>query len=893
MAVQIDFAMPLGHATSGPFTNFPAGTVTIGKPFRQPFDFDGQAANFAPGLDFVIADSPVTARSNLYAFVGGILEFFPAVAPRRDRLVLELRPAAGPNMQDLFRRFTLETPPLQVVYENVDVALTRAAISTLITTAGHVARTGVIPAALATSLALPNPKTQTIDRALGPTNTPAVLNAILDQFLKVTAAAAEVVKISVDAADFIAVAGTRDAATRGCLWSLLDLGHQILSPYFFLKQFIDGQSSTGSPKVTTRSLTSLTIGQPVLGLQNAATSLNPRERVTITVGTTSFPQIPFSLGPLGEFHGFPLFPAGASKARWERRLIPSAPPAGSVVSQIEARTASAAHTPVPIQAAGLTGAAALAKVQTIWASYGATVNAICTEIGIPCELVVAIMAKESGASESAYRLEPLLEIERATLAKSPVANLIKSYDKTIGVAGTASAVASQAARASLLNVHSDNDGRPRTDLRVQLNGTSTRTFKKFVSWAKPWKASARGRRHFLIDDQRDTFVAVVRGVRPVTAGGGPSNRMCDFTVDDQQLDLDRGKFTANARTPLQKCSSSRPHETQAANTIRYYKPDDACVSVPPATTATAAAVQYTVARSATLRALYVDVATANKPTANVVVSVVRVVGTTETVLITTTLAANTASAAETTVTAAVSTNDLLSVKIETGAAPVTGIRVRVHLAPVNGATVYLLDGCGFLAPTANNTCNEFPSTGANPGDAVRGANGNAEHPMTWDELCQVIDQIQGNNISPGAIQTLISAADSVLTTAQRAQPNLVANLAGVNVTPPPTGANHFSRYFAETAAPGAPRPRGWLLQAPNSILCGACHMKVRYAASSFDFPAVCGGFNTGSVSKSVSDWGVNVSADYWPKALVYYNAAVAFFEGPTPPNPVPAVRYRP
>jgi hypothetical protein len=107
-----------------------------------------------------------------------LIEFFPADASGGARLVLGFDPSLQSDMLSLFKRFTLETPPLQVIYENIDVPRTRDAISALLRTRGHVSRTSqvVLP---------PATRPQSIDHALGTTPPPAVLAAILDQIFKV------------------------------------------------------------------------------------------------------------------------------------------------------------------------------------------------------------------------------------------------------------------------------------------------------------------------------------------------------------------------------------------------------------------------------------------------------------------------------------------------------------------------------------------------------------------------------------------------------------------------------------------------------------------------------------------------------------------------------------
>jgi hypothetical protein len=89
----------------------------------------------------------------------------------------------------------------------------------------------------------------------------------------------------------------------------------------------------------------------------------------------------------------------------------------------------------------------------------------------------------------------------------------------------------------------------------------------------------------------------------------------------------------------------------------------------------------------------------------------------------------------------------------------------------------------------------------------------------------------------------------------------------------------------------------------NALLAGPAEIRLGYLLlnkltprmpppSGFDLPAVCGGNNAGTPNVSRS-WNVNIKDRYVEKAVVYYNAAVKFFEDNPDVIPAPLVRFRP
>jgi len=443
--------------------------------------------------------------------------------------------------------------------------------------------------------------------------------------------------------------------------------------------------------------------------------------------------------------------------------------------------------------------------------------------------------------------------------------------------------------------------------------TNPKTKKKPADWtSQPLDA----RRHFLYVDQGEGFVARIREINLIPDSSNPptnvSRTLVDMTVDDQQFLCNRGgvspiKDAKKGVVPGQRCGSRKAGETVGKNKHLFFHPDDPCQDKPPVENTITSAVEQTITRAGVLRALYVN----GVSTEDVKVTVW--INGAASPKLTLTLPGGAGKAALTSgseeVTIAAGTR--ISYEVISGNADVTGLRIRLHLSAVDGATVYLLDGTGNtgVAGGRGNVSNTFPSTGVNENDNVSGPNGNTDHPLTWGELAQVIQADNGMLISPGIAQTLIAVAEENLIAVEQAIPNLInrinalipAQLTNLQVTQRPTKAavpnDYFARYLID---PAHPQKLGWLMIEVNALLAGASHIRNRYTGKvgtthAFDLPAMCGSYNVGSVRDAggSSLWGVTIDPEYVMRAAGFYNAAITFFEDTqNPPNPAPAVRFR-
>ena len=194
-------------------------------------------------------------------------------------------------------------------------------------------------------------------------------------------------------------------------------------------------------------------------------------------------------------------------------------------------------------------------------------------------------------------------------------------------------------------------------------------------------------------------------------------------------------------------------------------------------------VQYTRRRDATLRALYVTT-TANQATTTVTLFVYGTASNNfKVTLASGTLSQSLVDAAQ---NVALKQGDKISWQVQATGGSLTALRIRVHLAPVMNAAISLLDAAANDGgPSTHAPGNAYPATGVALDDAVRGAKGNTDHPLTWGDMATVVQVRGGENVSPGMAQTLISTADGDLIHLEKVMPDVYTKLASVGVTPRP------------------------------------------------------------------------------------------------------------
>lgn len=222
-------------------------------------------------------------------------------------------------------------------------------------------------------------------------------------------------------------------------------------------------------------------------------------------------------------------------------------------------------------------------------------------------------------------------------------------------------------------------------------------------------------------------------------------------------------------------------------------------------------------------------------------------------------------------------NQRLAVTANSGSAvPTTDYRITIRGAAAGAAITpeaeaWILEGHSPPAPGVPD-----PWAGASPVRAGAST-------LTWDQLVTVVDATEGQRISPGMIQTLISTARGVVPWVNDAIPGIFATL-GVPAPPATAGA-----YLND-----------WLLHGERSILLGAAFIRHGYnypagrnrPPTCFDLPLVGGAYNAGSpVSVPNSLWGLRFFGSYVERAGPSFNAAVDKFNNAVPPVPDATVRF--
>ena len=150
--------------------------------------------------------------------------------------------------------------------------------------------------------------------------------------------------------------------------------------------------------------------------------------------------------------------------------------------------------------------------------------------------------------------------------------------------------------------------------------------------------------------------------------------------------------------------------------------------------------------------------------------------------------------------------------------------------------------------------------------------------LTWANLVDVVDGLDGARVSPGLLQTLISTAMGAVRYLNRLDSGIYARLG----------------FPAPPATPG-PYLNDWLLTAGHSLLLGAAYMRQAYLMDDtrFDLPYVGAVYNSGNAKPaSGTRWGfVNSTWEYPDHTAPYFNGSVDVFSGMPAPATAPAVRF--
>jgi len=152
--------------------------------------------------------------------------------------------------------------------------------------------------------------------------------------------------------------------------------------------------------------------------------------------------------------------------------------------------------------------------------------------------------------------------------------------------------------------------------------------------------------------------------------------------------------------------------------------------------------------------------------------------------------------------------------------------------------------------------------------------------MTWGEVKTLMAQTGGGSFSPGAGQSLVSTALSMVHTAEFLKPGVGAKL-GISTA---TSAEQMLS-------------SGWLNNPRNAMFASIVQIRYHYnvVATQFDLPRVHGWLfgSEDPKGKPTNAWGINSpKANRIDELARRYNACVDYFKTPlAPPLAVPTVRF--
>ncbi|MFL5306707.1 MAG: hypothetical protein ACJ8F1_15935 [Polyangia bacterium] len=829
-----------------------AGKITAStRTFRQPVQYLPDAASFSAGLELFMADDPLA--SSLYIWFAGTLRWRVAQSagdessgglPMRASLRLELDTnllaalALNPG--------GIETPPAVTIYENLDQADVTACVSKVIRTAYDQSATLAQPdwhPVLTGQFTTTKSVKQFVDAAVGSKtggDKETAINTAIGQIVtSFTSAADDAAALRVRNGDLVAHAaltGDSDPAkARQVVFYTLDKGRQFLDPLYYLHLYLHAPS-----KITI--FTIISPDQPLIALFPALLgSTRPAPRVLVN-DPAGHPQLLIPIGHLGNDHSF-----GKSKIQWRYDPVGGTPDPGDVkffttphqtltdVSSNDARTAA---------------------LPPFWNAFGGDIAAVCKELAVPCELATAIVGHETSwnaTNPAVWRLEPLTNAERDKVKAYDAQNRIPQqlvpfelkYDYTVGILS-----AKQPATAVTLDATS-NKFKAQVSSKIAFTLRSRRTLQ-----ANQLTKNQSTHRFIVISD---TYRPLVLSN---TATGAGNLAMTLGVVDERFASTVSVGPTGTVFVALGGTTTSGDRTT----------------------------VEQVPARAATLRALRIQLSTPGTFAYGVTVTVV-VDG--QPTALATTVKAGATSSGEVQQTVAVTIAQKVALQITSaGAVGAAAVKVDVecYLAPANGELVVVADGTQTGVTDAENIPDPWDP------DAVVRDNREGKS-LTWGELATVLDVLDGQPMSPGFMQTLISTARDMVTFVQKNDPDALTNL---EIPALPKHAGDFIRPYEDDSGETVP---GWLVVPKQSFFAGIARIRWGYNGHlpGYDLPLVCGNYNGGGKKGDSFRYGVVVNFDgnvktgrpgYVDDAAARFGIVVDFFASLPAGAAIPTVRLK-
>jgi hypothetical protein len=831
---RVAVAMPVAHLPLGSSDNYDAfkGKISAStRRFRQPVTLTPKdSESYVPGLELFF-DAAGNA-ADLFAWVPGDLRFKPAktgadASPAR--LILQMSSGARKKFSSAAKM--LECPAQFTEYENVSADEVKAAMVQLITRVWEQRKTASHPL-LTTAVVLNKGKLADLlaKHEKDATALAAAIASLVDGFM---APASDAVSIPVLAGDRIGRAGAsgdeRTGRQRKLLWKTLDSAEQALSPLFYLHAYL----RAGVPHETKQDGHPLRLLYPEL-----VAEVRPAPRLPIT--TAAGTQVLFPNGSWGKLHKRTL-------ATYEWRYAED--------GRLETKPAD----PKPLKEPKKGNLAR--DLSAFWALFGKTVNEMCLELQVPCEVAMAICGHETsfGTNPAKYRLEPLNDKERAAMDakfQGRSRELQLKYDYAAGIPATKVVISHRPAQ-------------PKMETVVATQLTLTLMSKKTVEERnKPALVKTKRRRILISNTYRPKILSNEPNVGKKTVN------------DPKQLTLEIPDEPW--RTKLTPPSKDK---TYARLTARGRLADG--------TDRPAAEIRFE--RPGTLRALRAQLSHALTHALTVTV----VVGGNASKLSVVVPKSSTNVAAELKEVVAVSETDAICIEVTPGedgnAVPAKAtLSVEVHLAPAtegpkdpkDGVLVVLTDG----TQTGEQDNNAIP-TPWNDAAVVRDTRPENCR-LTWGETVEIVDALAGSNMSPGFMQTLIGTARDMYDLVKRNTPDALKRL---EIEPPPEKPSGFFKTVTtkDEGTGNVVNTPGWLVDPRNSFFCGIA--KIKQASTKvlpgLDLPDVCSGYNDGG-QPVAGPFGVKTnSAGYVWDALHKFNATVEHYGALPAGQLTPSTRF--
>jgi hypothetical protein len=442
------FATLIAHSTTGDYAPFNK-SLALGRPFRQPI-IAAADPKYVDGLEiFFSSASEVTP---LYAMLNGNL-YWKGTPERNGTGQIEIRieETVGKALRSLP---IFEAPPSSIFYDNVGARSFKEKLIAILLSAYKAANDSKLkdihPAISSFYVYVKDEKTGKRGKPLtlrdfiknSSVHPEDLIKILANNFVDGTTEMVYLNYVPVLAGDGLGNADTcgpkdlipeilpfpRSDARRATI-RMVDRGDQSVDPIYYLNAFMRQITLAETLSVVSCLTTILADGKlkhPLVDLcrDRGIADLNSPPPPRSMIGGVDA----FAIGSLGEMHqharGAEAKKGGLATAKWRY----------TVDGLFEAK--DTAESPV----GGLKATEqSKAKVRKIWQDFGKVIVDVSKACQIPCELIVAIIAKESRLKEGhlderSVRFEPLKSEQRKVIAAADQVLELK-YDHTAGTQG--------------------------------------------------------------------------------------------------------------------------------------------------------------------------------------------------------------------------------------------------------------------------------------------------------------------------------------------------------------------------------------------------------------------------------------------------------------------------